>query len=125
MSSPTHSPNASRPAETGEQFEESVRNYVDQLRAFYIHAAVFGAAMVVIFMVNLATNAAEGTMGFWWTWWSAWAFIGWGLGIAIHGLVVRLNRPAPTSSAWEQRQIDKLLAKAVSPLASNPEGDSR
>jgi hypothetical protein len=44
-------------------------------------------------------------------WWSVWAFIGWGLGIVVHGLVVRLNRPAPSSSTGEQQQIDKALAR--------------
>lgn len=91
-----------------ERFEQAARTYVDQLRAFYIHATVFGAGMVVIFVVNLATNAAAGVMG---QWWSGWAFLGWGLGIAIHGLVVRLNRPTLTTSSWEQRQLDKLVGQ--------------
>jgi hypothetical protein len=98
-------------AHTEEQTVESARRYVRQLRAFRIHASVFAGGMVVIFLVNLATNAVAGIAGEWWAWWSAWAFIGWGLGVAIHGLVVRLCRPTPCSSSWEQRQLDKVLGR--------------
>ena len=84
---------------------------VQQLQAFYVHAGVFAGGMLIIFLVNLATNAAAGTTGEWSAWWSAWALIGWGLGIAVHGLVVRLNRPARSSSSWTQQHIDKGLAR--------------
>lgn len=90
---------------------EAARRYVQQLQAFYVHAGVFAGGMVIIFLVNLATNAAAGITGEWSAWWSAWALIGWGLGIAVHGLVVRLNRPAPSSSSWTQQHIDKELAR--------------
>ncbi len=90
---------------------EAARRYVRQLQAFYIHASVFAAGMVIIFVVNLATNLAAGIAGEWSAWWSVWAFIGWGLGVATHGLVVGLNRPAGSSSTWEEQQIDKVLAR--------------
>lgn len=67
--------------------------YPHQVRAFQIHAAVFAAGMVGIFLVNLLTNLAAGIADQWSAWWSVWALIGWGLGIAVHGLVVRLARP--------------------------------
>lgn len=78
---------------------------------FYIHASVAAVGMVVIFIVNLATNAAAGITGEWWAWWSAWALLGWGLAIAIHGLVVRVSRPKSSTSTWEQQQIDKILSE--------------
>jgi len=96
---------------TEQQRVESARRHVQQLRAFHIHAGVFAGGMTIIFLVNLAINAAAGIAGEWWAWWSGWAFIGWGLGIAVHGLVVRLNRPERSSSSWEQRQIDKVLER--------------
>ncbi len=43
--------------------EEAARRYVEQLRAFYVHAGVFAAGMLVIFTVNLLTNLAEGVAG--------------------------------------------------------------
>jgi hypothetical protein len=53
---------------------------------------VFAISMVVIFIVNLALNAATGITGEWWAWWSALALVGWGLGVTVHGLVVRTSR---------------------------------
>lgn len=110
MNKPDRSPR--QPAGLADQqLVEAVRRYVQQLQAFYVHAGVFVGGMTIIFLVNLATNAAAGIAGDWRAWWSAWAFIGWGLGIAVHGLVVRLNRPTVSSSTWEQRQIDKVLTR--------------
>lgn len=89
--------------------EEAARRYVEQLRAFYVHAGVFVAGMFVIVTVNLLTNLSAGTAGHWSAWWSVWALVGWGAGIAVHGLVVRLNRPSFSPATWEQRQIDRIL----------------
>ncbi|MEZ5376818.1 MAG: 2TM domain-containing protein [Acidimicrobiales bacterium] len=89
--------------------EEAARRYVQQLRVFYVHTAVFAGSMAVNLAVNLLVNLSAGTASEWSAWWSLWALIGWGAGIAVHGLVVRLHRPSPASSTWEQRQIDRLL----------------
>jgi|GEM_PF-2501664 len=91
------------------ELEQAAKEYVKQLQAFLIHAALFGICIVVIFVVNLLTNISAGTTGQWSSWWSIWAFLGWGPGVAVHGLVLRLNKPSATPSSWEQRQIDKVL----------------
>lgn len=96
---------------TDDRRREEARQYVQQLRAFYIHASVFAAGMVVIFVVNLLTNIAAGTTGEWWAWWSGWALLGWGIAVAIHGLVVRLSQPKSSPSTWEQKQMDKILSE--------------
>jgi len=95
--------------ETADDRDEAARRYVQQLRAFYVHAAVFAASMVVILAVNLLTNLSAGIAGDWSAWWSLYALVGWGAGIAIHGLVVRLNRPSFSPATWGQRQIDRML----------------
>ena len=110
MSTPTPGPRDPSAERSDQQREEAAREYVQNLRVFYAHAAVFAAGMVAIFVVNLATNLAAGITGEWGAWWSAWAFLGWGLGIAVHGLVVRLNRPTGSTSAWERRQMAKVLS---------------
>lgn len=66
--------------------------------------------MAITFAVNLVTNLSAGIAGEWSAWWSVWAFIGWSAGIAVHGLVVRLQRPNRQATSWEQRQLDKVLA---------------
>lgn len=107
MSNPI--PRSSQGEQTADERQDAARRYVEQLRAFYVHAAVFVASMTVIFAVNLLTNLSAGIASEWSAWWSLWALIGWSAGIAVHGLVVRLNRPSLASSTWEQRQIDKML----------------
>ena len=96
---------------TADEREVAARRYVEQLRAFYVHAGVFAATMLVIFTVNLLTNLSAGIAGEWTAWWSVWALLGWSSGIAVHGLVVRLNRPPVSPSTWEQQQIETMLGR--------------
>jgi len=49
--------------------------------------------MAVVFGVNLVVNLMASIAGSRSAWWSLWALIGWSVGVAIHGLVVWLNRP--------------------------------
>ncbi len=55
--------------------------------------------MVIIFLVNLAINAAANITGEWWAWWSLLAVPAWGLGLTVHGIVVRMARPDRIASA--------------------------
>ena len=75
------------------------RQYPEQVRVLQAHAGVFLVGMAVIFGVNLLTNLAAGIAGSLSAWWSLWALIGWSAGVAIHGLVVWLNRPTPSAGA--------------------------
>ncbi len=69
---------------------QAANDYLHQRRVFQVHARVFVASMALIFSVNLALNLATGTTGRWSSWWSLWALVGWGLGVAVHGLTVWL-----------------------------------
>ncbi|MEM7272228.1 MAG: 2TM domain-containing protein [Actinomycetota bacterium] len=64
--------------------------YANQRRAFQVHATVFAATMVLILAVNLLVALGAGTAGQLSAWWSLWALIGWGSGITVHGLVLKL-----------------------------------
>ncbi len=108
MSTPTHPHPPATTGNSDKQRRAEAREYVRQVRACQVHAMMFTAGMVVIFLVNLFTNKAAGIDGGWSSWWSAWALIGWGLGVAVHGFVVQLSRPE-SSSAREVRQIEKVL----------------
>ena len=87
---PTSTPETSqRPDDTVHQ-----ARHAEQVSVFRVHAAVFAVSTVAIFLVNLLINLAAGLTGDLTAWWSLWVLIGWGLGIAVHGLVVRLARPS-------------------------------
>lgn len=94
---------------TAHERHEAARRYVHQLRVFYVHAAVFAGSMAINVAINLFVNLSAGIAGEWSAWWSLWALLGWGAGGAVHGLVVRLNRPSFSAARWEQRQIDRIL----------------
>jgi hypothetical protein len=66
--------------------------HVHQRGVLHIHAIVFVMSMALIVLVNAALNAAAGVAGEWWAWWSILALAGWGLGLSVHGTVVRLSR---------------------------------
>ena len=109
MSTPPRTPGELQ-QDTAER-EAAARRYVEQLRAFSVHASLYAVGILIMFAVNLFINLAAGSAGEWSAWWSAWAFLGWSIGIMVHGLVVWLNRPSFASSTWEQRKIEKLLEK--------------
>jgi hypothetical protein len=48
--------------------------------SLYIHAVVYAAVMVLLILINLATNS--GTL------WFVWPLVGWGAGLIIHALAV-------------------------------------
>ncbi len=73
--------------------------YEHQRRAFHLHLGAFAGSMVIIILVNLAINAAANITGEWWAWWSILALLGWGLGVTVHGVVLRLARPGTIGSA--------------------------
>lgn len=52
-------------------------------RAFMIHLGVFCLTMCVLLALNLTDHH---------TWWVQWPFIGWGVGLFLHGLAVDHNQ---------------------------------
>ena len=84
---------------TNGQGRKDAELYGHQCRAFHLHLGVFAGSMVIIFLVNLAINAAANITGEWWAWWSVLALLGWGLGLSVHGIVVRMARPDSIGSA--------------------------
>lgn len=87
-------PNDIRPSD---DLERRARRRVKMRVGFYTHAFVF----VLVNLGLLALNAALG--GYRWSVWPAW---GWGLGLAIHGLVVLLNL---RGEAWRQRMLAREI----------------
>lgn len=93
-----------------DQRREDARRYLQQVRALRVHTLVSACTTVLIVAVNWAINAAAGITGDWWAWWSIYVVFGWGLGVAIHGITVRMARARLRSPEREDDQIDALLA---------------
>ena len=82
--------------------EREAMEYVRDIQGFYSHLAQYVVVMVLLIGINLWTSP-----GFFWAIFPA---IGWGLGVAVHGLsvfeVINLF-----GRDWEKRQIAKRLGR--------------
>jgi hypothetical protein len=79
---------------------ERARRHVREIRGFYLHAIVFVAVNALLHIINFVT--APGV------YWAFWPLLGWGIGLAAHGLVT--YRWAPfLGHDWEERKIRELM----------------
>ena len=79
---------------------QRARSRVRQIKGFYIHAAVYVLVNAFLVLVNLGTTRAG--------WWSVWPLLGWGIGLAAHGLAV-FGIGGLWGPQWEERKIQQLL----------------
>lgn len=56
---------------------ERARARAEAKYAFFVHAGVYAAVMVLLVVINLITS--PGTL------WFIWPMIGWGVAVALHG----------------------------------------
>ena len=82
--------------------EQDAMEYVRDIRGFYIHAVQYVVVIAGLAAINLFTS--PGYL------WFLWAALGWGVGVAVHGLsvfeVINLF-----GDDWERRQVAKRLAR--------------
>jgi transcriptional regulator with XRE-family HTH domain len=82
--------------------EREALEYVRDIKSFYVHALQYGVVMLGLLLLNLLTNP-----GYLWVIWPA---LGWGIGVAAHGLST-FEVINPFGDSWERRQIDKRLGR--------------
>ncbi|MGR3837205.1 MAG: 2TM domain-containing protein [Cognatishimia sp.] len=80
--------------------EKEAMEYVRDIKGFYVHLTQYGAMMVILLIINLLTNP-----GYLWVIWPA---LGWGIGVAAHGLNV-FEVVDFFGRDWERRQLAKRL----------------
>ncbi len=72
---------------------------VEALRGFYIHLLVYLTVNLGLFAINMLSSPHS--------LWFYWPLIGWGIGLAVHGMVVFAG--GPFGPAWEERKIHELM----------------
>ena len=89
---------------TTQEIESLARKRAGAKYGFYIHAFVFCTVMLGLFTLNYLTSAHP---------WSFAPFLGWGLGLGIHGFVVfsRIDG-AGLKQRLVQKEIEKLKKNA-------------
>ena len=76
------------------------RERAEMLRGYYIHLLVYLVVNAGIFAINWFTTGGDGG------WWFQWSLIGWGIGLAVHTVVVI----APVfSEQWVDRKAERLM----------------
>jgi hypothetical protein len=99
------------------------------LRAFYLHAGIYVVVMLFLVMVNAMTRDDAGgymyrgymhhrDVGDWWVIWPA---LGWGVVVAIHGLVVALGG-TDRFDVWETRKVEELVRREKARTGAAPDG---
>jgi fatty acid desaturase len=89
------------PAAPHEERLARARRRMEQIKGFYIHLAVFVLVLVGLTAVDFATGD---------TWWVHWVFLGWGIGVAAHGLAV-LGGGSRAIARWEERKVRELMER--------------
>jgi hypothetical protein len=80
---------------------QKARRRVLKMKGFYIHLTIYVLVMILLVAINIATGPE---------WWVQWPFLGWGIGLAAHGLSV-FGAVKWLGPEWEERKIKELMAK--------------
>jgi hypothetical protein len=68
-------------------------------RAFMLHLSLYLLLGALLVAINLTTARSSGTL------WFHWPLLGWGIGVALHGLVTHWARSdSEEAFAYEQRR---------------------
>lgn len=78
--------------------------HVRKLRAFYMHLFQYVIVIAGLALLNIATSPQY--------LWFIWPALGWGVGIAAHGLSV-FARTSFFDGDWERRQVEKHLGRKL------------
>jgi len=80
----------------------NVKKQVKEIKGFYINLMVYALVIFMLMVINLATDATY--------LWFLWPALGWGIGVALHGVGV-FNVAPFLGRDWEERKIKELLEK--------------
>ena len=84
--------------------ESQALEQVRDLKGFYTHLIQYLIVVSGLFILNFLTSP-----GYIWAWWVA---MGWGIGVASHGLSV-FEIYSPFGADWEKRQGEKKLGRKL------------
>ncbi len=86
--------------ENEDRIYQRAKARVEALRGFYIHAMVYVTVNLGLFAINMLTSRDS--------LWFYWPLLGWGIGLAINGLVVFAG--GLLGGDWEERKIRETMA---------------
>ena len=81
---------------------EKAKKRVEEIKSFYTHLFVYIVVNLGLFLLDVLTS--PGSL------WFYWVLIGWGIGLAIHGLNV-FGTQKILGEDWEERKIKEIMGK--------------
>lgn len=84
--------------ESDERYRRAKRR-VRVLKDFYLHLINYIGVMGLLFLIDVLTGGG---------WWFYWPLLGWGIGIAAHGLTV-FGIKDFLGSKWEEKKTKDLM----------------
>ena len=97
-------PQAAPPRAISPEVEEALAfAQVRKIKEFYLHAATYVLIIFMLVVINLLTSRY---------FWAIYPALGWGVGVAIHGLRVFDRIPLLTGE-WEKREVEKRLGRKL------------
>ena len=78
--------------------------HVRKVKGFYIHLSQYVLVIPLLAILNLVWYPSY--------WWFVWPALGWGMGVAAHGMSV-FNAVPFLNGAWEKRQVEKYLGREL------------
>jgi 2TM domain len=93
---------ASGPVPDDRNRYERARRRVRQIRAFYLHSAIFAVVNILLHVINFVAAPT--------VYWAFWPLFGWGIGLLAHGLATYRWIPF-VGKQWEERKIRELMDK--------------
>lgn len=84
--------------ETNNDYRKRARERVNEEKSFYSHLFIYIVVNLALLVLNLVTSPDS--------LWFYWSLIGWGIGLAAHGLAV-FGMDRFFGKDWEQRKIRK------------------
>jgi 2TM domain len=97
-----------------DQAYRSALQRAEELQGYYIHALVYAAVNTGLFLINLFTKGEDGG------WWFFWPLAAWGIGLAIHTMVVF---GGVFSEGWKERKADEIYRRASTPQLGHQGGE--
>lgn len=87
--------------EEDKRYKEAKKK-VEDIKGFYIHLFIYIVVNIGLFVINIISTPDS--------YWFYWPLLGWGIGIAMHGVSVFVSYGI-FGKEWEEKQIKKYMDK--------------
>jgi len=78
--------------------------HVRRIKRFYVHVMQYVVVVAALFVINVISGAHYI--------WAVWPALGWGVGLAFHGLIV-FNKVPFLTADWEKRMVERRLGRTL------------